>query len=77
MFELPSSGRFVPSYPLPNNPISQTKFGGPVISTVEFVDPYRTVDVEALPMKASEAVQLEAGRVHVGNRNAHGSHKSL
>lgn len=48
------------SYLLLNYPISQTKFGGRVISTVEFVDPYRAVDMEALTMKASEAVQLQA-----------------
>lgn len=60
MIDLLSTVRFVPSYPLLNNPTSQTKFGGRVISTVEFVDPYRTVDMETLPMKASEAVQLQA-----------------
>jgi len=60
MIDLLSSVRFVPSYPQLNNPTSQTKFGGRVISTVEFVDPYRTVDMETLPMKASEAVQLQA-----------------
>ncbi|MFK4820974.1 hypothetical protein ACI0FS_12360 [Ochrobactrum quorumnocens] len=48
------------SYLLLNYPINQTKFGGRVISTVEFVDPYRAVDMEALTMKASEAVQLQA-----------------
>jgi len=60
MIDLISNVRFVPSYPMLNNPTSQTKFGGRVISTVEFVDPYRTVDMETLPMKASEAVQLQA-----------------
>ena len=60
MIDLISTVRFVPSYPLLNNPTSQTKFGGRVISTVEFVDPYRTVDMETLPMKAGEAVQLQA-----------------
>lgn len=60
MIDLLSIVRFVPSYPMLNKPTSQTKFGGRVISTVEFVDPYRTVDMETLPMKASEAVQLQA-----------------
>ncbi|MFC0245827.1 hypothetical protein ACFOLL_12575 [Falsochrobactrum ovis] len=60
MIELPSNIRFVPSYPQLVVPVSQTKYGNRAISTVEFADPYRTVDMETLPMKASEAVQLQA-----------------
>lgn len=60
MIDLPSNIRFVPSYPQLIIPTSQTKFGGRVLSTVEYADRYRTVDMETLPMKASEAVQLQA-----------------
>lgn len=60
MIDLISTVRFKPSYPLLNNPTSQSRYGGKLISTVEYVDPYRTVDMETHPMKASEAVQLQA-----------------
>lgn len=60
MIDLPSNIRFVPSYPQLTIPVSQSKYGGRVISTVGFADSYRTVDMETLPMKASEAVQLQA-----------------
>lgn len=60
MIDLLSSVRFVPSYPQLNVPVSQTKFGGRVLSTVEYADRYRTVDMETLPMKASEAVKLQS-----------------
>ncbi|TCQ79544.1 hypothetical protein EDF68_104126 [Ochrobactrum sp. BH3] len=56
MIDLISTVRFVPSYPLLNNPNSQTKFGGRVISTVEFVDPYRTVDMETVPLAAGSSI---------------------
>jgi len=60
MIDLLSTVRFAPSYPQLIIPTSQTKFGGRVLSTVEYADRYRTVDMETLPMKASEAVQLQA-----------------
>lgn len=60
MIDLISTVRFVPTYPQLVVPVSQSKFGQRVISNVEYADPYRTVDMETVPMKASEAVQLQA-----------------
>lgn len=60
MIDLISSVRFLPSYPQLVVPVSQSKYGGRVISTVDYADPYRTVDMETVPMRASEAVQLQA-----------------
>lgn len=60
MIDLISSVRFLPSYPQLIVPVSQTKYGNRAISTVEYADPYRVVDMETVPMKASEAIQLQA-----------------
>ncbi len=60
MIDLISSVRFLPSYPQLVVPVSQSRYGGRVISTVDYADPYRTVDMETVPMRASEAVQLQA-----------------
>jgi hypothetical protein len=60
MIDLISTVRFVASYPQLIVPVSQSKYGGRVISTVGYADSYRTVDMETWPMKASEAVQLQS-----------------
>jgi len=52
MIELPSSIGFQPSYPQLTMPTSQTKYGGRTISTVEYADSYRTVDMETVLLAA-------------------------
>ncbi len=41
-------------------PTSQTKSGGGTISTVEYADRYRTVDMETVPLTAGQTVQLQS-----------------
>lgn len=60
MIKLLSSIRFMPTYPQLVVPVSQSKFGGRVVSTIEHGDPYRVVDMKTLPMRAEEAVQLQS-----------------
>lgn len=60
MIDLVSTVRFFPSYPQLHSPVSMSKYGNRAISFVEYADPYRTIDMETAPMKASEAVALQA-----------------
>jgi hypothetical protein len=60
MIDLPASIGFQPSYPQLTIPVSQTKYGGRTISTVEYADSYRTVDMETVPLTARQAVQLQS-----------------
>lgn len=60
MIDLISTVRFLPSYPQLIFPVSQTRYGGRAISTVDYADPYRVIDMQTVPMTAREAVQLQA-----------------
>ncbi|ASV84096.1 hypothetical protein CES85_4888 [Ochrobactrum quorumnocens] len=60
MIDLPSRICFQPSYPQLTIPTSQTKYGGRTISTVEYADSYRIVDMETVPLPPGQAVQLQS-----------------
>lgn len=60
MIDLPASIGFQPSYAQLTIPVSQTKYGGRTISTVEYADSYRTVDIETAPLTAGQGVQLQS-----------------
>ena len=60
MIDLISDIGFIATYPLLNEPTSQSRYGGKLISTVEYVDPYRTVDMKTVPLRADQAVRLQS-----------------
>lgn len=60
MIDLISTVRFLPSYPQLQRSVSMSRYGNRAISFVEYADPYRIIDMETVPMKASEAVALQA-----------------
>lgn len=60
MIDLPAVIGFQPSYPQLTIPTSQTKYGGRTISTVQYADSYRTVEMETVPLTAGQAVQLQS-----------------
>lgn len=60
MIDLISTVRFKPSYPKLNEFVSMSQYGKRTIAFVEYADSVRTIDMETVAMRASEAVQLQA-----------------
>lgn len=60
MIDLISSVRFKASYPQLKRFVSSSKYGGRAISFVEYADPVRIIDMETLPLRVREVVQLQA-----------------
>lgn len=60
MIDLIPTVRFLPSYPQLQRPVSMSRYGNRTIAMIESGDTYWTVDMQTVPMRAHEAVQLQA-----------------
>jgi len=60
MIDLISTVRFLPSYPQLQRPGSMSRYGKRAIAFMETDDPYWTVDMQTVPMRADEALRLQA-----------------
>lgn len=60
MIDLISTVRFLPSYPQLQRPVSMSRYGNRAISMIESGDTFWTIDMQTVPMRAAEALQLQA-----------------